>query len=94
MKKNFTDIVEQLMQCEKKTLAEMLAMKMMESDTCDSEPLNTKNPFVVEPYYNPYYLPCGLSGNGQCTNPFHDCVNCPHNKVTVWYTTTSISNIE
>ena len=29
---------------------------------------------------------CPLSG-GQCTNPFHDCINCPRHHIGVYYTT-------
>lgn len=72
----FEQKVEMYMQCDKKTLAEMLAMR----DTIDE-----KNKQVTEHEYAPYspdksalpywYNKC--KSWSDCINPNYDCINCP-----------------
>ena len=47
------------------------------------------------PMYIPYNPPTLLCNGSVCTNPFHDCINCPR-QVTGWgyslHTDTNINN--
>lgn len=43
--------------------------------------------YKYEGPYMPTYYPCPHGGN--CTNPFRDCINCPHHSTTIGITTTT-----
>lgn len=71
--------VKDYMKLSKKRLAELL----VERDALEQQYRVVKNlPFVVEPYEPPCYH------GGICTNPFHDCINCPRYSLTGGITTT------
>ena len=72
----FEQKVEMYMQCDKKKLAEMLAMRDMIDEQKNKEKEN-----IVEPYFPnksslPYwYNKCKTWSD--CINPHYDCINCP-----------------
>lgn len=72
----FEEKVEMYMQCNKKKLAEMLAMRDMIDEQKNKEKEN-----IVEPYFPnksslPYwYNKCKTWSD--CVNPHYDCINCP-----------------
>ena len=68
---------EDYMKLDKERLAELLEQR-------DAQMLIT--PQIV-PQFIPSWNYCPISG-GMCTNPFHDCVNCPHH-ATGFYTTST-----
>ena len=68
---------EDYMRLPKERLAEMLVEKENVPTSIPAYPLSI-------PWYTMW---CPLT-NGFCTNPHHDCYNCPHHAVTAGYTTT------
>ena len=68
---------EDYMRLPKVRLAEMLVER-------DNQPKFVPSYPQFIPYYNVF---CPLTG-GACTNPHHDCYNCPHHATTGFYTTT------
>lgn len=79
--------VEKYMKLSKQTLAELLALKEEEANTTEQPPAS---PTSV-PWWG--YERCFLSLDGTCTNPNHDCFNCPINqwfqRWNIYTTTTS-----
>ena len=69
---------EDYMRLPKERLAEMLVER-------DNQPVYIPSFPQYIPYYNMF---CPLTG-GACTNPHHDCYNCPHHGVTIGYQTTT-----
>lgn len=53
-----------------------------------------------EPKFIPYTIPTPISQppcfapDGICTNPFHDCINCPRTGLTGGFTTTCDTNLK
>lgn len=91
----FKERVEKYLRLSHQTLAEMLALRDEEENKFNP---NDRGLQPNQPYY-PYvpYIPpyihttkwCPVS-NGECTNPFGDCINCPyHGGVTYKTTCTS-----
>lgn len=78
--RDFNSLVEKYMLLDKKTLAELLALKEFQKD----------NTYSAYPYvppqdpWGPWVTYCT-----HCTNPFHDCVNCPQRTTNIKFTTTS-----
>lgn len=78
--RDFNSLVEKYMLLDKKTLAELLALKEFQKD----------NTYPAYPYvppqdpWGPWVTYCT-----HCTNPFHDCVNCPQRTTNIKFTTTS-----
>ena len=75
---------EDYMRLPKERLAELLAEKdklVMAPITIPSSP--------ISPYSFDY---CPLSG-GACSNPFHDCFNCPRHAIGITYKTTCNATI-
>lgn len=70
---------EDYMHLSKERLAELLAERDLRDNI--SNPNTTPS---LECYYNP---------NGKCTNPFHDCVNCPRQWGSGGTITTTNTNI-
>ena len=68
---------EDYMRLPKERLAEMLVEKENVPTFIPAYPLSI-------PCYTTW---CPLT-NGCCTNPHHDCYNCPHHAVTAGFTTT------
>ena len=63
--RDFDSLVEKYMLLDKRTLAELLALK--DFTTQETQP--------QYPNYPTYPL---VTYCTHCTNPFHDCINCPH----------------
>ena len=80
---DFNSLVEKYMLLDKKTLAELLALKEFQKD-------NTYPAYPSYPTY-PYVPPQGpwVTYCTHCTNPFHDCINCPQRTTNIKFTTTS-----
>lgn len=87
--KKFKECVEKYMQFDKKTLAELLAIKeMLSNDTIETK-LEKEDDYEnlwkhltpPTPIPTPIYYPNRLISNCRnwtdCTNPHKDCVNCP-----------------
>lgn len=74
---------EDYMRLSKERLAELLE----ERDIKDKE----KVPYVIPIIGTPDYVPC-YAPNGICTNPQHDCINCPKLSSTggTWTTNTNV----
>lgn len=64
--RDFNSLVEKYMLLDKKTLAELLALKEFQE-----QPQYPIYPYL--PPQGPWVTYCT-----HCTNPFHDCVNCPY----------------
>lgn len=73
----FDNLVEKYMMCDKKTLAELLAMKeLFEKLQVPQMPQYPSYPSIpTNPW--PWVTYCD-----RCTNPFHDCINCPYHNST------------
>ena len=70
---------DDFMKLPKERLAELLA---------ENETQTSKYPFVI----NEEYVPC-WAPNGWCSNPFHDCINCPKQSTGgSWTTNTTTSS--
>jgi hypothetical protein len=67
---------EDYMKLSKERLAELLVER-------DSKPVI---PISIETYCPPCY------GSGPCTNPFHDCINCPHQSSDLTWATNTLTN--
>ena len=67
--RDFNSLVEKYMLLDKKTLAELLALKEFQEQP--QYPTYPTYPYV--PPQGPWVTYCT-----HCTNPFHDCVNCPY----------------
>ena len=80
---DFNSLVEKYMLLDKKTLAELLALKEFQKD-------NTYSAYPAYPTY-PYIPPQGpwVTYCTHCTNTFHDCINCPQRTTSIKFTTTS-----
>lgn len=80
---------EDYMKLSKERLAELLAERDLERPQRD----NTYPPLVIPMTYEP---PC-YAPNGICTNPQHDCINCPKlwggGYNGYWYTTTTTTKL-
>lgn len=82
----FQDRVKKYLRLSKQTLAEMLAIR----DENDENKL-VNNPDGTSPYIPPYkdFIDninwCPYTTSGRCTNPLHNCINCPGYGVTVTY---------
>ena len=76
---------EEYMKLSKERLAELLEER-------DNEPK-----FIPSPDFHPVIVqpnpPC-YAPDGICTNPFHDCINCPRTGLTDGYTTTWNTNLK
>ena len=68
---DFNSLVEKYMLLDKKTLAELLALKEFQEQS--QYPTCSQYPWVTYCTH--------------CTNPFHDCINCPQIKFTTTSTT-------
>ena len=83
---DFNSLVEKYMLLDKKTLAELLALKEFQEQpqypTCPQYPTYPTYPYV--PPQGPWVTYCT-----HCTNPFHDCINCPQRTTNIKFTTTS-----
>lgn len=75
--RDFNSLVEKYMLLDKKTLAELLALKEFQKD-------NTYTAYPYVPPQGPWVTYCTY-----CTNPFHDCINCPQRTTNIKFTTTS-----
>ena len=85
--RDFNSLVEKYMLLDKKTLAELLALKEFQKDnTYSAYPAYPTYPYV--PPQVPWVTYCE-----KCTNPFHDCINCPHHTTNVKYTTTNTTSV-
>lgn len=91
--RDFNSLVEKYMLLDKKTLAELLALKEFQEQP--QYPTYPTYPYV--PPQGPWVTYCE-----KCTNPFHDCINCPHH-TTGWpvevttnikYTTNTTADIQ
>ena len=80
--RDFDSLVEKYMLLDKKTLAELLALKEFQKD-------NTYSAYPYVPPQGPWVTYCE-----KCINPFHDCINCPQRTTNIKYTTTSTTTIE
>ena len=69
--RDFNSLVEKYMLLDKKTLAELLALKEFQEQS--QYPTYSQYPWVTYCTH--------------CTNPFHDCINCPQIKFTTTSTT-------
>ena len=78
---DFNSLVEKYMLLDKKTLAELLALKEFQE----------KSQYPTYPYVPPQ-VPW-VTYCEKCTNPFHDCINCPHHTTNVKYTTTNTTSV-
>ena len=76
MEKNFYDIYQKYMSMTKEELAALLTSKEM---------LETNFNYEIT---NPLPQPCYLK-KCVCTNPFHDCINCPYQTTGCWDTSLS-----
>ena len=74
---------EDYMRLPKERLAEILAER-----DAKAQPIYIPTP-PISPYSFDY---CPISG-GACTNPFHDCVNCPRHAIGITYETTCTAYI-
>ena len=84
--RDFNSLVEKYMLLDKKTLAELLALKEFQKDnTYPAYPSYPTYPYV--PSQGPWVTYCA-----HCTNPFHDCVNCPYH--TTGLPTVDTTNIK
>lgn len=82
--KKFKERVAKYLKLSHQTLAEMLAL--VDEDKCDVVAPNPINPEVIQPN-NVHIIEqekrfCPYTTTGRCTNPFHDCINCPGNYIT------------
>lgn len=75
--RDFNSLVEKYMLLDKKTLAELLALKEFQKD-------NTYSTYPYVSPQGPWVTYCT-----HCTNPFHDCINCPYCTTNIKFTTTS-----
>ena len=75
--RDFDSLVEKYMLLDKKTLAELLALKEFQKD-------NTYSAYPYVPPQGPWVTYCE-----KCINPFHDCINCPQRTTNIKFTTTS-----
>lgn len=82
---NFQKLVDKYMRLSKQTLAELLALKEDEAEIAEQPPTSPTS----APWWG--YERCFWSLDGTCTNPNHDCINCPINRYRSWnvYTTTT-----
>lgn len=71
--RDFNSLVEKYMLLDKKTLAELLALKEFQEQS--QYPTYSQYPWVTYCTH--------------CTNPFHDCINCPQRATNIKFTTTS-----
>ena len=78
--RDFNSLVEKYMLLDKKTLAELLALKEFQKD-------NTYSAYPYVPPQGPWVTYCE-----KCINPFHDCVNCPYH--TTGLPTVDTTNIK
>lgn len=65
--RDFNSLVEKYMLLDKKTLAELLALK-------ESQYLT----YPAYPYVPPQVPWVTYREKEQCANPYHDCINCPY----------------
>ena len=79
--------VNDYMKLSKKRLAEML----VERDKIDSQ---RQAPLMPYPYPITYESKPCYAPDGICTNPFHDCINCPRQFGSGGYTTSTNTNIK
>lgn len=81
--RDFNSLVEKYMLLDKKTLAELLALKEFQEQP----------QYPTYPIY-PYLPPQGpwVTYCEKCTNPFHDCINCPYH--TTGYPVEVTTNIK
>lgn len=83
---DFQKLVNKYMRLSKQTLAEMLALKEEETEIVEQPPTSPTS----APWWG--YEGCLWSLDGTCTNPNHDCFNCPlnwHKRYEVYTTTSS-----
>ena len=72
----FEEKVEMYMQCDKRKLAEMLAMRDMIEEQKNKEKENIVDPYFPNKSSLPYwYHKCKTWSD--CVNPHYDCINCP-----------------
>ena len=71
--RDFNSLVEKYMLLDKKTLAELLALKEFQEQS--QYPTYSQYPWVTYCTH--------------CTNPFHDCINCPQRTTNIKFTTPS-----
>lgn len=81
---DFNSLVEKYMLLDKKTLAELLALKEWQEQAQPQYP--TYPSYPIYPTYpnipqGPWVTYCQ-----HCTNPFHDCINCPYHTTGGWPT--------
>lgn len=87
---NFNSLVEKYMLLDKKTLAELLALKELQGQQ-EINYVPYIPPSIPTPYPFPYPWSPYITTNSacrtwqDCTNPHRDCINCPLNNAT--YTT-------
>ena len=82
MEKNFYDIYQKYMSMTKEELAALLTSKEM---------LETNFNYEITDLPDLPPQPCYLK-KCECTNPFHDCINCPYKTTGGWDTSLS-SNV-
>lgn len=76
--RDFNSLVEKYMLLDKKTLAELLALKEFQEQAHPQYPTYPAYPtYPYVPQQVPWVTYCE-----KCTNPFHDCINCPHHSAT------------
>lgn len=79
---DFNSLVEKYMLLDKKTLAELLALKEWQEQAQPQYPSYPTYPtYPYVPPQTPWVTYCQ-----HCTNPFHDCINCPYHGTTAWPT--------
>ena len=80
---------EDYMHLPKERLAEMLA----ERDKIDAQ-RPTYEPYIYPWKINNQTFPPCFAHNGICTNPQHDCVNCPRLATTFTFGTTTTTTTD
>ena len=103
---DFNSLVEKYMQLDKKTLAELLALKEWQEQAQPQFPSHPTYPsYPTYPTYpsiptNPWPW---VTWCERCTNPFHDCIGCPYHNSTgfprevqanIKYTTNTTADIK
>ena len=96
--RDFNSLVEKYMLLDKKTLAELLALKEWQEQAQPQFPSYPSYPTYPAPPQGPWVTYCQ-----HCTNPFHDCINCPYHTTGGWpvevttnikYTTNTTADIQ
>jgi hypothetical protein len=81
---------EDYMKLSKERLAEILSQKDLEDEYARG--IYRDWALVVPTLVNPQ-PPC-YAPDGICTNPFHDCINCPRIGITGGFTTTCDTDLK